>query len=339
MRVLRVFDEYLEELDNYNAHKGIVSKLIQKNQLTQGKKLWKRILIYDIEVCFDMDFQNKVSQCRIQDYYAFPENSRTGFDRKVNAMFSLINANGTRWTFKIPLQYLLKGWGDANDGYQCYTHCIKLSKINDMFDGAATSDSSLIEKCYSGITKRNWLKRLEEHLREVRQGDNKLFHRAWREATDGKDVIYHSYLQWVNLSYEESMEWEERYVYIYTLFPKGLNMIPGGFEGNRHLYKHRITDRVDIDLDERERAIAEYVRQHPRKGIPNPFMSDWWKDYEHYVKAIGSRVGVLTFDQVRRIRELNKSGYSVAEITKIVGARNENQVKNVLANRTFKRVT
>lgn len=338
MRVLRDFDKYLEELNNYDEHKGIVGKLTQKNQTTQGKRPWDRILNYDIEVCLDMDFQTKVAKWRIQDGYAYPEGARSGFDRKINAMFSLIYEDGTRWTFKLPLQYLLKGWGEANDGHQCYTHCIKLSGIKDMFGDVVTNDSNMIEKCYSGITKRNWLKRLEEHLREVRQGGNKLFHRAWREATDGQDIVYHSYLQFVNLTYEEAMDWEELYVDAHSLSPKGLNMIPGGFEGLKHLYKHRITDHVDIDLNDRDRAIAEYVRQNPRKGIPNPFMSELWTDDEYYLKVIGSRKNTLTPDQVRSIRELDQAGYSVEEITIKVDAHNEKQVKGVLTNRTYTRI-
>ena len=238
----------------------------------------------------------------------------------------------------MPLQYLAKGWGDANDGHQCYSHCIKLKGTTEMFGEAAASESKFIEKCYAGITRRNWLMRLEEHFREIRQGDHKVFHRAWREATGGEDVVYNSYLQWVNLSYEEAMKWEEIYVEKHTLFPKGFNMIPGGFEGYRFLYQHRITDRVDIDLDERDRAIAEYVRQHPRKGIPNPFMSELWKDDEYYLKVIGSRGNTLTPDQVRMIRALDQSGHSVAEIARKVDALNEKQVKDVLANRTYTRI-
>lgn len=338
IRVLRDFDSYLEELDNSKEHNGVVGKLIQKSQKTEGKKPWDRFLDYDIDVCLEINFQTNESVSRIQDYYAFPEGARTGINRKVDAMFSLINVDGSRWTFKIPLQYLLKGWGDADDGYQGYVHCIKLSGITDMFGEVVTGDSKVIEKCYSGITKRNWLKRLEEHLREVRQGNHKLFHRAWREAADGKDVVYSSILKWVNLSEEEVMQWEETHVDMHTLSPKGFNMIPGGYEGNRHLYKHRITDRVDISLDEREQAIAEYVRQNPRKGIPNPFISELWEDDEYYLKVIGSREKTLTPDQVREIRALDQSGDSVAEITRKVGAHNEKQVENVLANRTYTRV-
>ena len=72
--------------------------------------------------------------------------------------------------------------------------------------------------------------------------------------------------------------------------------------------------------------------------MPNPFMSELWKDDEHYLKVISAREKTLTPDQVRSIRALDQSGYPVAEITRNIGALNEKQVKDVLANRTYKRV-
>lgn len=337
-QTIRGLDCYLEEIDNSKEYKGLIGKLEQCNKITHSKNPRGRFLISGIEVSFYKDYQRMVHQWQVLDHSISPEGAPAGYDGKTNAIFSLIAGDGTRWTFQMPLQYLLKGWGNANDGHQCYMHCIKLSGIKDMSEEAITNEQETIEKCYLGITKRNWLKRLEEHLSEVRQGDNKLFHRAWREATNGKDIVYRSNLIWVNQSYKEAMEWEERMVDKHTLSPKGLNMIPGGFEGLRHLYKHRITNRMDISLAERDRAIAEYVRQHPRKGMPNPFMTELWKDDEHYLKVIGSRKKTLTPDQVRRIRELDRSGCSVAKITRRVGALNEKQVQDVLANRTYTRI-
>jgi hypothetical protein len=338
IRILRGFDNYLQELDEYAPHRGVVGKLVQKNQSTNMQKPWGRLLDYDIDVCLVMKFQTMQPQWSIQDHYACPEGARTGFNRRVEAMFSLVYGDGTRWTFKMPIQYLLKGWGDANEGHQFYVHCIKLSGTTDMFGDVAPKGSKPIERCYSGITKRNWLKRLEEHLREVRQGGHKLFHQAWRQSTEGKDVIYTSQLQMVNLTKDEVMKWEEGYVDTHTLSPKGLNMIPGGYEGNKHLYKHKLIDRLDIDLDERERAITEYARRHPRKGMPNPFLSELWQDDEYYLRVIGSRKKTLTPDQVREIRTLHNAGYSIAEITKKVEAINERQVENVLAERTYVRI-
>ena len=134
------------------------------------------------------------------------------------------------------------------------------------------------------------------------------------------------------------MEWEERYVEKWSLSPMGFNMIPGGFEGFKHLYEHRITDRIEIDLDERENAIFEYLRQNPRKGIPNPFMSELWQDDEYYLKVIGSKEKTLTAGQVREIRRLGKEGLVPHEILIRVGGINERQIKSVLQGKTYKRV-
>lgn len=340
-KFLREFDYTLDVIDSEGDHKGVITKAKRRNEVTLGRKPWDRQFEYDIDICPTCNYQLDPPQIewRIQDNYAYPEFARTGVNKRIHAMFSLVYKDGSRWTFKMPLQYLLKGWGDANEGYQGYSHCVKLRGMKDMFGDVIPADGQFVEKCYSGITKRNWLQRLEEHLREVREGGGKLFHQAWREAADGNDVVYTSFLQNVNHSYEEVMEWEERYVDKHTLAPKGLNMIPGGFEGNRHLYKHRITDRVDISLEERERAITEYARQHPLKGIPNPFMSELWKTDDHYLKVIAGRDNTLSPDQVRRIRELGEQGWSAARIRDEVGALNQQQVKNVLKRRTYTRIT
>ncbi|MES9971411.1 MAG: hypothetical protein ABW092_15365 [Candidatus Thiodiazotropha sp.] len=338
IRFLREFDCTLEVIDTSGDHIGAITKAIQRNESTQGKKPWDRQFVYDIDICPTLDYRKNEIEWRIQDYYIESQRARSGINKRIHAMFSLIYEDGGRWTFKMPLQYLLKGWGDANEGYQGYSHCVKLRGMKDLFGEVIPDDTEFVEKCYSGITKRNWLQRLEEHLRQVRQGGKKLFHQAWREAADANDVVYTSFLQHVNLSYEEVMQWEEMYVDQHTLAPKGLNMIPGGFEGNKYLYKHRITDRLDIDLEERERAVTEYALQHPLKGIPNPFMSELWKTDEHYLKVIAARDKTLSPDQVRKIRELGKLGYSASTIKREVDALNVQQVKNVLMDRTYKRI-
>ncbi len=115
-------------------------------------------------------------------------------------------------------------------------------------------------------------------------------------------------------------------------------MIPGGFKGIKHLHKHRIITRRDITLEERDRAIIEYIQQNPRKGIPHPFMSELWKDDGFYLKNIEARSNTLSVEQVKRIRELYELGRSVSVITEEVGARNETQVKNVVSGRTFGRI-
>ena len=339
VRVIRDFDKYLDELNDYPNHKGIAEKLVERNQKTQGSKFCTdRLLSYDIDVCFELDFKKNQSMHKIQDYYAFPEFSRTGFNRRVDTQFSLIYEDGTRWTFRMPLQFLLKGWGDANQGYQCYVHSIKIGQKADEINKTESNEHEISEKSYSGITGRNWLQRLEEHLSEVRRGDNKLFHRAWRESIKGETIVYSSVLQFLNASYETAMAWEEKYVDRWSLAPKGFNMIPGGFKGFRFLHKHRITNCVDITLEERDRAIEEYVRQNPRKGIPNPFMSELWEDDDFYLRVIEAKDKTLKPNQVRQIRTLADMGWSISQITMEVNALNERQVKNVLARITYRRI-
>lgn len=340
MSVLRDFDNYLDELNSYPNHRGIVERLIAHNQKTQGSnnKPWERLLRYDIDVHLWLDLTHNQIQKHIQDNYVFPEGARTGFNQRVLAQFSLLHRDFRRWTFKLPLQNLLKGWGDANDGYECYVHTIKYASSADDIDGTSASDKKVKEMHYVGITKRHWLQRLEEHFSEIRRGDNKLFHRKWRESLAGQYIVYISELMLLNISKEAAMEWEERYVDKWSLVPKGFNMIPGGHKGIRFLHKHRIIDRLDISLEERERAIANYVRQNPRKGIPNPFMSQYWKNDDFYLRVIGARDKTLTPDQVRQIRALAEMGWSIPQITAEVKALNETQVRKVIAGITYGRI-
>ena len=134
------------------------------------------------------------------------------------------------------------------------------------------------------------------------------------------------------------MNWEEIFVDKIASGPNGLNMIPGGFKGLRYLHKLRITDRVNISVEERDAAMEEYIRQHPRKGIPNPFMSKLWESDDHYLRVMEARPKTLSPEQVRQIRALGEMGWTVSQITAEVGAINEMQVKNVLSGKTYQRV-
>ena len=156
------------------------------------------------------------------------------------------------------------------------------------------------------------------------------------------DVHFSSTLVDVNLTYEEAMNWEEQNVDRIANDYHVLNMIPGGFKGLEYLHKLRIINRTDISFEERDKAIVEFVRRYPRKGmrkgIPNPFIAELWKDDGFYLRVIGARPKTLSPDQVRKIRELHGMGWSVTEIREEVGALNYEQVKNVIAGRTYRRI-
>lgn len=90
------------------------------------------------------------------------------------------------------------------------------------------------------------------------------------------------------------MNWEESKVKKVASDQYGLNMIPGGFAGLKYLHKHRIINRIDITLEEREDAINRFARKHPRRGIPNPFIAELWEDDEFYAKIMSARSKTLS---------------------------------------------
>lgn len=248
--------------------------------------------------------------------------------------------DGTYWKTIVPLQFLLKGWGDANDGHQCYVHTISQNRgeVKSVEDWQARVEADSSDYYYVGITGRNWLVRFSEHMGDMRRGSRKRFHQAWRDNLGIKDVLFTSSLMDINRSYEEAMEWEEAYVDRYASDSQGLNMIAGGFKGLRELHKLGIIARDDISLEQRSAAMAEYLRQHPRKGVPNPFLAELWKDDDYYLKVIATRPKTLSPEQVREIRRLAAVDTPVDQIAETVGALNEIQVKNVIVGKTYNRV-
>ena len=318
--------------DGDDSLRGSIDQLIKRNESTQSKSVGSGRLI-----------ASPVAVGQFSDVESGWINTRaTPSPFPGPAYLHTIQKYGERlaWKTIIPLQFLLKGWGDANSGHQCYLHTIShnMGQLKTFGDWRARMEADSDEYYYVGITGRNWLLRLGEHIREMHRGGRKRFHAAWRESLGLSDVLFVSSLLDVNLTFEQAMDWEEIHVEKFAYGPNGLNMIPGGFEGLRQLHKLGIIARQDISLEERERAMAEYLRRNPRKGIPNPFMAELWKDDNHYLKVNAANPKRLSAPQVRRIRELAAEGSSIENITKAVGALNETQVKNVITGRSYGRI-
>lgn len=247
--------------------------------------------------------------------------------------------NGVYWKTIIPLQFLLKGWDDATSGHQCYIHTISqnMQQMESVESRIIRTLTNSDDYYYVGITKRNWLLRLKEHLFEMHRGDRKKFHAMWRDSLGLNDVVFSSALREVNFSYEQAMNWEEENVKKVAYGPCGLNMIPGGFAGLRELHKLGIISRTGITLDEREIAINIFAQRYPRKGIPNPFIAALWDDDDFYAKVIGSRAKTLSREQVTQIRSLAFTGMPTKQIVREVRALNELQVKSVISGKTYTR--
>jgi hypothetical protein len=90
-----------------------------------------------------------------------------------------------------------------------------------------------------------------------------------------------SELQYVNLTYEEAMEIEERMVER-TLHPNGLNMIPGGFAGMKFLHKLGYLSRDRVMVDDRNFAAAKYLLENASVGRVAPWVAENWSKDEFY---------------------------------------------------------
>ena len=319
--------------DNQGPLRGSIDALIKHNERTLDSPRGSlRLRKADIEIAQGIDFLARTVHTQAI------ERPNSG-PAKLHVVFQY--PHHISWKLVLPLQFLLKGWGDARRGHQCYVHTLCRNLPNALATPAtleAHERDIQNQYTYVGITGRNWLQRLDEHFGEVRRGSRKRFHQAWRESLGIGDVMFLSALMDINLCYEDAMAWEEREVDRFATDTNALNMIPGGFKGLKFLHQHRITDRIDISLQERERAVDEYVRRNPRRGIPNPFISELWKDDAFYLRNIGAREKTLSPEQVRKIRQLAAEGLSLSEIRHEVDALNDLQVKNVIAGRTYRRV-
>jgi hypothetical protein len=333
LSIARLLDDYLRTQINEEIP-GLIKSLIKHNEKTSHLRRGSQRLRnspVEIALIYNLD-RNEINMQSIQQ----PMNYPTNFHIVLNY------ENKFSWKSIIPLQFLLKGWGDANRGHQCYFHTIskyESQKVSpaEMHSAiySAEADTS-IHYPYVGITGRNWLHRFREHMGEMGRGSRKRFHSAWRDSTGQAHVHFSSHLVDINLTKDEAMSWEEDTVD--RAGPNRLNMISGGYKGLRELHEYGLINRPDISLEERDKAIAKYARQNPRKGMPNPFIAELWKDDEYYLKVIEARPKTLSPDQVREIRRLAGQNRTIVQIVEEVGALNETQVKNVIAGNTYTRI-
>lgn len=192
---------------------------------------------------------------------------------------------------------------------------------------------------YVGVTTRSWQARWAEHRRAVETGSPLLFHRGFREELAAGRVTYvHHKVMAITDDLEALYNTEEFLVQGHWEDERRLNMIPGGKSGLKYLREHGLlSDRVVPLPDERDRILADWLREHPRKGLPAPWVSEKWKDDAWAVAQICGRDGRLSVDQVRAIRQL-ADAHSAEEIAARIGALNVAQVQRVLDGHTYTRV-
>lgn len=234
-------------------------------------------------------------------------------------------ASGDEWNIVVPLQPLLKGFPIRESGAMGYAHTILVGP-------------GIPPKVYEyvGITQRDWVVRMREHLRGIANGERKKFYNAWR-TMGGPTTVYHSALMRINATYEEIMVWEEEEVDRLMLEGSALNMIPGGFKGLKFL--HQLGANVPRTVEGKRKAVEEFERANPQAGRPNPLMSKMWEDDAYAQKMIcNTKLGRLEQEQVIRARQLGFAGVAPEDIVGEIGARNVEQVQNIIDGKTYTRI-
>ncbi|MET0123187.1 MAG: hypothetical protein ABW124_19270 [Candidatus Thiodiazotropha sp. 6PLUC9] len=357
-------EELLVEIDEgrQGNKPRCISKLVKinKNSRLTKKSWWRLATGKKVDLCITYNFITFDEQEDYDKYFYSYEVWSHGTPQAPMLMLSFDRISGaepkdsletrpdqrvsSRRVVSIPIQCILKNWGNVEKGYMIYEH--NLSAM----DNAEHHFESI---SYIGLTSRNWQTRYKEHQRDALTGSELLFHTSLATAIDKDSIIQRgmgpfemvragvcllSELQYINLSYEEAMDVEEKMVERSTLYPKGLNKIPGGFAGTKFLHKMGYLNKDRATVDDRDYAAAKYLKDHPVEKRTAPWVQVNWENDEFYEGVIFKRNNTLNKEQVLAIRKYgNEWGFDTEIIANLVGA-NVRQVRDVLSGKYYSRV-
>jgi hypothetical protein len=141
------------------------------------------------------------------------------------------------------------------------------------------------------------------------------------------------------LTEDQAYDFEESYVAGATLYPLGLNMIPGGKSGLEYLRKIGALGRgVKLNPEDRCVLIEEAMKSSSLAGRPNPLLASMWTDDEFAVKVICGPEGRMKPEQIKLARFLHSLGKPVDDIAREVSAKNVEQVARMLRGSTYSRI-
>lgn len=234
---------------------------------------------------------------------------------------------GARTATTVPLKLILSPTSWCGH-HQLYCHSFVLDK----------DQKSLMDQPneYIGVTKRTWQKRWQEHVRSAKNGSYYKFHEAIRNYDSA--FTQHTVVG-VFETEKDAMDAEERYVAECSLYPMGLNMIPGGYAGMRFLHRIGAVRKGEkVSPDEKHDFINRHFETESRAGRPNPFAAANWLNDEYAEKVICGAPGRMKPSQIREARYLESTGISPDQIAAEVGAKNAAQVRRMLGGDTYSRI-
>jgi hypothetical protein len=294
-----------------------------------------------------------------------------GHPRRGAHVYCYLGAAEGQEIISIPLVYLLREHGTIEGHHVLYEHgAVDYSTTaTDVFKNLQAGTGSFVPMpaaahasnglVYIGITSRDWTTRFREHLQATARGSQLPFHRALRDDFATCNTRFH-YVLMLLPSKEKAEDAEEQFVAQRSLFPKGLNAIPGGRAGIRFLASiNALKPREEVAAEDAENHLAEFLTAHPDARAhdpylqrlwsgerptgtvsagPRPEMARFWADHGNAARLITSRADRLSIAQIRNARYSAAIGLTPGEIAAQIGAKDAGVVRRLLDGKTYKRV-
>jgi hypothetical protein len=246
-------------------------------------------------------------------------------------------------TFIVPLEYLLgfELQSVLREGsYQLYSHTILSADNQGVIDRQiknlaqdgerpsfqqAYQNNSLV---YVGITKRTWQKRYRQHCHDMERGSNLRFHRALRGEFCQIGVLEHI-VERAGLTEKQALEIEESEVEkrsLHSLFPNGLNMIPGGYAGLKYVHNfasrtgYKLNGEITADnlesvlTDVQQHTYKKYIDSGTTKRVNAEIARLWAFDIFYRINATTKHYNRFSFEQIQAARIWHASGWPKEKI-------------------------
>lgn len=325
----KAVDEALALLDK--RLDGELSKLIRALASASGVQV--NLPPFSYMVQYDEDHREYSHHLEIFDTEKYAGALEKGSERYGQGMAwalgVVVKRSKRRVIIELPVASVLRSVRDISDLYQVYSH----SYVHDELGGNIGDGAS-----YIGVTKRGWRTRWAEHARSAERGSRYRFHQAIRHWSDKALTVHHRVIS-CGQTEAEAMAMEEKMVGLETLYPKGLNMIPGGYAGLQYLRQIGAAGAGErVSPDEKQDVINRFFETASRRSQPNPLAAANWCDPSYAEKVICAGEDRLKPEQIRQARFLASLGRSKTDVATEVGAKNVAQVRRLLAGNTYSRI-
>ena len=191
-------------------------------------------------------------------------------------------------------------------------------------------------KSYIGVTKCGFKKRMYQHGRDAVTNKGYVFHRFMKrqfKAANSCAGVQGRVLR-TGLTRDQAMDAEEALVEGSTLYPIGLNSIPGGYAGMRYLAERNFKTNARRLIDDRAGELTKFFKRNPN----NPLLAlRMQSDDELISRIICKNPRNFGLSEVRQIRAMYDLGYTEEQIAEEMKA-NQQRIHNLLTDKTYSRV-